>query len=95
METAQIVAQRLLAEHARGRSWRVIKKDYRGKFSHTVLQRIATSNGAWFPKDETIIKSLTSPIIKPRKSHIPKYGWMMDYPKSHLRELFERRELMR
>lgn len=94
MDNRQIAVLRIQAEKAKGRSWRDIKKDYRGKFSPAVLLRVATSD--YWPKDERIVESLTHPRQpKPRKSRIPRYGWMLDVHPRTLTKMLEKREAMR
>lgn len=72
---AKKTALKLLRENRRGRSWRVIARDYPG-VNFATLNRFAIHKGEWLPADEKILISLglKKPCLpKPEPAPIPEW----------------------
>jgi len=68
MSFAGKLAKLLLEENKKGKSWRVIARQYfRPKIiNYATLNRFAKSGGKWMPKNKKILAALG--LIKPPKS---------------------------
>lgn len=91
---AKKLARRLLRENRKnGRSWRAIaREDFGGRISHATICRFAINQGAWLPKDESLLIMLG--VKSPRKPKPQKNVDLFDLPSAELlRRLVNREEM--